>query len=311
MSPSGPGSRTPWPRRSRAAARSCCWRARPASARRAWPRRSRRRRTRSSCAARRAPGRRLRAGGGRAARVPAAAPGGLRSAARCAGTSPCCCPSSATPVADERPRDAVRGDPLRAGDDRRGAPGGHPPRRPAVVRRRDARAARVARRSAARPADARGRRLPLRRGPARAPAAAAAQRPAPRPAAARAGARAADAAGDGRAGRARPRAARPPALAGTLHDRTGGVPFFVEELAAALEARRPPAAGPAASTSRATATCRCPRRSATPCCCAPPTCPTRPARRPRPRPWPAPASTSSSWPRSAATPASTSCSPAA
>ena len=47
----------------------------------------------------------------------------------------------------ERPRDAVRVAALRAGDDRRRLPGGDPPRRPAVVRRRDPGAARGARRS--------------------------------------------------------------------------------------------------------------------------------------------------------------------
>ena len=117
-----------------------------------------------------------------------------------------------------------------------GSPGGDPARRPAVVRRRHPGAARRARRPAARAADPRGGRLPLRRGPARASAARPAQRAAPRPGAARARARAARRRGDGRAGRRRS-SARPlsPALARTVYDRTQGVPFFVEELAGALE----------------------------------------------------------------------------
>ena len=125
--------------------------------------------------------------------------------------------------------------PLRAGRGRGRAAGGRAARRPPVVRRRHARAARRARRAAARAADARGRRLPLGRDPARASAPAAAQRPAPQPPAARAGARAADRARAPRELAERVLGAAPsPRLAGTLYDRTGGIPFFVEELAGAL-----------------------------------------------------------------------------
>ena len=52
--PSVYGLRKPSPMRSQGAARSCCWPARPGSARPAWPRRSRRRAMRWRCAARRA-----------------------------------------------------------------------------------------------------------------------------------------------------------------------------------------------------------------------------------------------------------------
>ena len=84
---------------------------------------------------------------------------------------------------------------------------------------------------------ARARRLSLGRDPARASAQAAAQRPAPQPLAQRADARAADRAAAPRSWPSGCSAPRPSArLAGTLHDRTGGIPFFIEELAGALEA---------------------------------------------------------------------------
>ena len=132
---------------------------------------------------------------------------------------------------DRRPRDALRGAARRARGDRRPPPRRARARRPAVERRGDARGAGRARRRAA----AGRRRLPLRR-----PAAPASDPPpAPRPAARRPprGARAAPA-------RA---AARPPSWCGArsaasrrrrsrapIHDRTEGLPFFVEELATAL-----------------------------------------------------------------------------
>ena len=126
----------------------------------------------------------------------------------------------------------------------------------------------------ARHAAARRRRLPLRRGPARASAAAPAQRPAPRARAGRADARAAQRPRDRAARRSSCSATAPsPRLVGALHDRTGGVPFFVEELTAALRAgerlrRRPRRARarprrrrpPAPDRPRRRAACR-PRRS--------------------------------------------------
>ena len=81
-----------------------------------------------------------------------------------------------------------------------------------------------------------------------------------------------------------------PRLARTLHDRTAGVPFFVEELACALEADgrlRPATTG---SCSLSTTRSRCLRRSATPSCCGQPTSPMPRGRVPRPPPWPAPVS---------------------
>ena len=81
--------------------------------------------------------------------------------------------------------------------DLRRRPSDRPPRRPAVVRRGDPRAARGARLAAARDAAARRRRLPLRRAAARAPAAPAAPRAAPRRRAARSSARAARPRADG------------------------------------------------------------------------------------------------------------------
>ena len=143
----------------------------------------------------------LRAGHRRSARVHARCAGralGLRSAALASGVAAA---GARRGDRGERPRHAVRGDPLRAGRGGGRAAGGAASRRPPVVGRRHARAPRRARRSSARAAPARARRLPLGRDPARAPAQAAAQRPAPEPFASRADARAAHRAGHGGAGR--------------------------------------------------------------------------------------------------------------
>ena len=135
--------------RSQGAARSCCWPARPGSARRAWPRRSRRRAMR--CAARGGePGgdAALRPDAGRAARLPArrARRAGLVRA-RSRGTSRCCCPSSATAVAESDRATLFEALRCALATIAAGAPAVDPARRPAVVRRRDPRAARRARRS--------------------------------------------------------------------------------------------------------------------------------------------------------------------
>ena len=91
-----------------------------------------------------------------------------------------------------------------------------------------------------------------------------------------------------------------PALARALHDRTQGVPFFVEELARALRAAGAPAARPARARARrrrrGPGPGHGPRRRADGRLAS---SPTRRARRPRPPPSPARPSTSSSsgaWP---------------
>ena len=73
--------------------------------------------------------------------------------------------------------------------------------------------------------------------------------------------------GDGRAARARRSASRPsPSLARAIHDRTEGIPFFVEELAAALRVSGALADRAArARAGAATARCRSPTPCATPC----------------------------------------------
>ena len=58
-----------------------------------------------------------------------------------------------------------------------------------------------------------------------------------------------------------------PRLSAALHDRTCGIPFFVEELAGALESGGRLQPGRPAASCRSTPTCRCRRRSATRCCC--------------------------------------------
>ncbi len=87
-----------------------------------------------------------------------------------------------------------------------------------------------------------------------------------------------------------------PALAAVLHDRTQGIPFFLEELAQALRAGGRLCRTRAGSRSTVTRSCPCPTPSATPSCCARPGSPTRPATPPRRRPWPARSSTSRSSP---------------
>ena len=78
----------------------------------------------------------------------------------------------------------------------------------------------------------------------------------------------------------------------------GGVPFFVEELAAALRGRRPAASGADGLELALDGDVpRAARRSATPCCCAPPALSDAAAPRPRRPRWPAARSTSTSWPR--------------
>ena len=130
--------------------------------------------------------------------------------------------------------------------------------------------------------------------PARAPAAPAAPRPAPRPAASKRSRSSRStrretgrAASRSSLGQPRRRGSR-----GTLHDRTSGIPFFVEELAAALR-QRPPAARPdgaGAGARRRRAAAR--RPCATRCCCA--SRPSAEARAPRRRPRRSPARSSTS-----------------
>ena len=284
------GSSTPSPMRSAGAARSCCWPARPGSARRAWPRRSRRRAMRWRCAARRVRPRRCPTGRSWA---PCAATCGQRRArwpraARCRGTSRCCCPSSGR----RSPRaTAPRCSSRCAARWRRS-----PPARPAVILLDDLQwsddatlellgaladplrelpvlvvgAYRSDEVPRAHPL--RGLRNELRRDRAL-------RELALEPL---------DRRGDGRAGRPGPRRRRRrPRSRARCYDRTQGVPFFVEELAGALESGGRLTDGrAAASSSRATARSRCPRRSATRCSCARPGCRTRRAPPPRRRRWP-------------------------
>ena len=72
-----------------------------------------------------------------------------------------------------------------------------------------------------------------------------------------------------------------PSLVQAIHDRTQGVPFFVEELSSALQVGGRLKAGRRGWRSRARARCRCPRRSATRSRSAPRSCPTRHGPRPR------------------------------
>ena len=134
----------------------------------------------------------------------------------------------------ERPRDGRRGRARRvrhAGGDR---PDGRGARRPAVGRPRDVRAPARAGRRERRPAAARARGLPLGGARARASAARRPPRPAARRRAARGGAAAARSGRHPGAGGARARRARGRAVAVRLHARSGGVPFAVLELAAAI-----------------------------------------------------------------------------
>ena len=193
-------------------------------------------------------------------------------------------------------------------------PGGRAARRPPVVRRRHARAARRARRLAARAAHARGRRLPLGRDPARASAPAAAQRPAPQPPAV-ASWRSSRSPREGTRGARRARARRRPVRAARRHAARPHRrhPVLRRGARRGARSRRPAAAAattgvdlaldadvPLPQTIRDAVLLRAgdlsdagprDRRGGV-------------GRR-------APASTSSSWPRSAARRASTSCSPAA
>ena len=184
------GSRRRRARRARAP--SCCWPARP-DRQDAPGRGGRGASERWRCAARRARRRRCpTARSWRALRgYLRAAPGALGLCGPLRATSRCCCPSSGPPVAESDR--ATLFEALRCALATIAA------RSPAVILLDDLQWSDDAtlellgalRRSAARAADPRRRRLSLRRGPARAPAARPAQRAAPRAGAARAGARAA------------------------------------------------------------------------------------------------------------------------
>ena len=180
-------------------------------------------------------GARLRAGDQRAARVQRAVPGALSRCGPLRSHLALLLPELGEAVRGERSGHAVRGDPLRAGDGGGRAAGGRAARRPPVVRRRHARAAGAlaaplrelpmlvlgAYRSDEIPRAHPLRRLrnDLRRNRLLCELAL-------EPLTAQGTAELAE----------RVLGARPSArLAGTLHDRTGGNPFFVEELAGALE----------------------------------------------------------------------------
>ena len=145
-----------------------------------------------------------------------------------------------------RQRDAAGGDALRARVDRRRRRRPARPRRPPVVGRRDPRAAHGPGPDALRAQPARPRRLPLRRARARASTAPYAERAAP-PALPRGDlARAARRGGDRRRWSSPCSASAPSRpLLRLVHDRSQGVPFFVEELACALlaESRLQPRPG--------------------------------------------------------------------
>ena len=222
-------------RRGSATARSCSWRARPAWERRASPPSWPRARTRSCCGAAPARGRgALRPRRRRAAHVPAGVSGRprrLRPAPRPPGAA---APRARRPGAGERPGDAVRGGARRARAPR--------PRAGSSCSCSTTCSGPTTRRSSCFPRS-RSRSATCRcsRSPPTAPTAcrattrcAACARASPPRAPGRAGA------GAARAGETAELLARilgdapAPSLARTVHDRTQGLPFFVEELARAL-----------------------------------------------------------------------------
>ena len=92
-----------------------------------------------------------------------------------------------------------------------------------------------------------------------------------------------------------------PALRAALYDRTQGIPFFVEELAAALKRGGRLTGGQHGLSSRKGRACRYRRRSATRCASGQRVCRTRDERPSRQRQSSESRSTSMSWPRSSAT----------